>query len=173
MWQPTLLKLNGVDMAASFPKAMQFADIMQNGFGLQIENSCHQIWTISSSLPWQECFLDFWPLRVGSNCNKQISCSKSSIDSHGVLTELEHTPGSTNEGRGKDSMLSNIPQVKATITCILSINQAIVEICTKFTLTKANPFHLLLLNMCPGINRPLLEKPTSQMNSVRFSYPCV
>jgi hypothetical protein len=96
-----------------FAEDSLFSDQIEKSFELQTKDSCHQIWTVLSSFPRQQCTGDFLPLGVRRRGDEEIWFSTIPYDCHGIVVELPHLSRAADEGTRKNNSSADIGEVRS------------------------------------------------------------
>jgi hypothetical protein len=154
MRQPTLLKFNDIDSYNRASQNMVLVNVIDQLLQLDFEYSGYQIGSILRLLSEQQCFPDFKPLGIASECNKRIRAAGPSTDCHGILIILNHVTWTYCERRWQNDPLSDGSIV--SVTCSNGVLKALIKIRAKFFFIQAQILQATLFDTRIGIHNVLL-----------------
>ena len=101
---------------------------------------------------------DFWPLGIGSHSKEEIWFVEVSANSHSILEQLGHKPGTSHMRREKNEFMSQRPNIFSIMPIMYSsILKSLVKLRSKSMLMYPSPVEFPLLTIYPCINYKLLE----------------
>lgn len=140
------------------PKHSMLVYILQNCLLFQLEYMCHQVWTVVRCLPWKKLTFDFFPIRIASDCQKNVHLEEVVSNCHRILKLLLHVSWPTNVGRGENDSLAKVMKINLIITESNSIFKSTIQRCPQTWLVLEKKLKTVLINDCIYIHQKVLKE---------------
>src|SRR5882672_9092302 len=163
--ETALLKLYSIDIGHSMTQDALLGDEIKELLLLELEYTCHQVWTVCRSLIWQEGSQHLRPIGIGSHSRKGICWTIATPNCQRVLLALTHIPGAPLEGSWQDESAAQVLRIRDVIRVTEGIHHMVLEICTQSSLIKPDPVQSGLFCCFPAINNVLLQELATLQDS--------